>query len=81
MSGPQMICPACRHVVDAGQRCCPRCGEPVEQELVAELRELHGRLRALDALVAEGLGDATVAEARGRALRATSTCGAPSRQP
>ncbi|HEY7984648.1 MAG TPA: zinc ribbon domain-containing protein, partial [Ktedonobacterales bacterium] len=62
--GPMIVCARCGQVSPTGTRYCPRCGEAVAPELVAELRRLYDMLQDLDGHIAAGKGGQTVAELR-----------------
>lgn len=64
MRNGYLECSRCRYLSPLGTRYCPNCGEAVDPALVAELRQLYDRVRALDALIADGQGGRTVSELR-----------------
>jgi hypothetical protein len=64
MNASDLTCSRCGRPFTLGTQYCSNCGEPVSPALVAELRDLYAVLRALDAQVAAGRGDRTVAMLR-----------------
>ncbi len=69
MQPATVICATCGAQISDGSRYCPRCGEAVEAQLVAELRRLHGEMLTLDRLIGEGRGAQSIAEARAELLK------------
>lgn len=64
MRNGYLECSRCHNLSPLGTRYCPHCGEAVDPALVAELRQLYERVRALDGLIADGQGGRTVSELR-----------------
>lgn len=64
-----IVCSRCGNVVPQTTRYCPRCGEPIDAKLVDELQSLYSRLRAFDAVIADGAGDRRVADLRAEYLQ------------
>lgn len=60
MSSSGIICPRCTLWSPSGVQYCPRCGELIDKELLAELRRLAIIMRDLDKRIADGKGDQTV---------------------
>ena len=82
------VCPRCNLWSPPGTQYCPRCGELIDKELLAELRRLAIIMRDLDKRVADGKGDQTVAALREEYFtryqdirRARPTAAAPAAQP
>ncbi|MGZ3679622.1 MAG: hypothetical protein ACXWQR_13810, partial [Ktedonobacterales bacterium] len=64
-----IVCSRCGNVVPRATRYCPRCGEPLDTELVEELQSLYKRLRTFDDVIADGAGQRSVADLRAEYLQ------------
>lgn len=64
MATAYLRCGTCGRTVAAGIGYCPHCGEAVDPALVNKLRDMHATLQLLDARIADGWADRTLADLR-----------------
>src|SRR5258705_3997063 len=64
MATAYLRCGTCGRTVAAGISYCPHCGEAVDPALVNKLRDMHATLQLLDARIADGWADRTLADLR-----------------
>src|SRR5260221_12244361 len=64
MATAYLKCGTCGRTVAAGISYCPHCGEAVDPALVNKLRDMHATLQLLDARIADGWADRTLADLR-----------------
>src|SRR5258708_37397954 len=64
MATAYLKCGICGRTVAAGISYCPHCGEAVDPALVNKLRDMHATLQLLDARIADGWADRTLAALR-----------------
>ncbi|HZC76447.1 MAG TPA: hypothetical protein VE258_01780, partial [Ktedonobacterales bacterium] len=64
MATAYLKCGTCGRMVAAGISYCPHCGEAVDPALVNKLRDMHATLQLLDARIADGWADRTLADLR-----------------
>src|SRR5260221_13090462 len=64
MATAYLKCGTCGRTVAAGISYCPHCGEAVDPALVNKLRDMHATLQLLDARIADGWDDRTLAALR-----------------
>lgn len=62
MATAYLKCGTCGRTVAAGISYCPHCGEAVDPALVNKLRDMHATLQLLDARIADGWADRTLAD-------------------
>lgn len=69
MGTPVIVCSRCGNSMPQTTRYCPRCGEPIDKELVGELQSLYNKLLVFDGVIADGSGERSVADLRAEYLR------------